>query len=335
MLAVNVAFPASRYARPEARVDAYDRILAAVHALPGVDAAAWTSALPLTGENWVDNITAEGDMRPFAARPSANYRFVAPEFFKTIGMRVVRGRPFGDTERDLGRPAPTLISERAAAQVWPGQDAIGKQFSRGQKGEQPFEVVGVVADARTTRLDGPSPLMVYVPYWWRSRPSAALLIHAAADLSTIVPATRRAVAGIDPDIAIGESRPLDRLVDASLAARRYQMQLFVAFGVAALAIAVIGVYAVTAYGVSRRRREMNIRVALGAAPSQVVRLIVRQGFSPVVVGLGAGAVGAIAVGTLVASLLFDAIVGTVGFLASLVAARQGLTLNPAAALRDE
>jgi hypothetical protein len=263
-------------------------------------------------------------------------------------MPIVRGHAFSDRDRDPSRPAPALVSERTAARVWPGEDPIGKQFTRGQQGEQPFEVVGVVRDARTTALERQPPLMVYVPYWWRSRPSASLLIHTSSDWSTLVGAIRHAVASVDPDIAIGDSKPLATFVDAALAGRRYQVQLFVVFAVAALAIAVIGVYAVTAYGVSRRRREMNIRLALGAAPAQVVALIVRQGFSPVLVGLGIGVVGAVAVGTVVASLLFDvrsrdpiviggvlSTVGVVGLLACVLAARQGLVLNPAAALRDE
>jgi len=348
VLVVKIVLPAARYSKPDVRVPAYDRILAAVHALPGVESVTWTSTVPLTGEDWVDMISVPGDTRPFADRPSANFRFVAPEFFATLGMPIVRGHAFGDLDRDPMHPAPALVSERTAARVWPGEDPVGKQFSRGQAGEQPFEVVGIVRDARTTALERQPPSMVYVPYWWRSRPSAALLVHTSADFSALVGEIRRAVGRVDPDIAIGETKALTDFVDAALAGRRYQVQLFVAFGVAALTIAVIGVYAVTAYGISRRRREMNIRLALGAAPSQVVALVVRQGFSPVVAGLGTGAIGAFAAGAIVASLLFDvrardpiviaavvSVVGAVGLLACVAAARQGLTFNPAAALRED
>jgi ABC-type antimicrobial peptide transport system permease subunit len=159
---------------------------------------------------------------------------------------------------------------------------------------------------------------------------------------------RRAVQQVDGDIAVGESRPLADLVDAAFAARRYQMALFLAFGGAALLIAVVGIYGVTAYGVSRRRREMNIRAALGARASQIVGLIVRQTSVPLACGVGAGAVGALAIGDLVASLLFDvrgrdplvvaavaAVVGFVGVLTCTFAARQGLAINPASTLRDE
>ena len=190
--------------------------------------------------------------------------------------------------------------------------------------------------------------MVYLPYWWRSRASASLLIKTAADPLSILPGVRRAVREIDPEIAIGQARPLEDLVDASVAGRRYQVQLFVTFGLVALFIATVGVYAVTSYGVSRRRREMNIRVALGAQTSQVVGLILRQGMTPVIAGLLAGTGGALAIGGLVASLLFEvrardpvviaavlAIVGSVGLVTCGLAARRGLSIAPASALREE
>jgi len=190
--------------------------------------------------------------------------------------------------------------------------------------------------------------MVYLPYWWRTRQSTSLVIKAAADASSLMPSVRRVVRALDPEIAIGDARPLDELVDASVSARRYQMQLFVAFGLVALFIATLGVYAVTSYGVSQRRREMNIRVALGARHQQVMAMVMKHGIAPIAAGIIAGTAAAIAVGGLVASLLFGvqprdpaiigavvAVVSCVGVLACFVAARQGLTINPASALRDE
>jgi predicted lysophospholipase L1 biosynthesis ABC-type transport system permease subunit len=255
---------------------------------------------------------------------------------------------FTSDERDPNRPAPAVVSESTAARLWPGQDPLGKRFSRGQPGEQGFEVIGIAPDARLTSLERMPPLMVFVPYWWHSWPSTYLVIKTAAQTAAFTADVRRAIRSVDPEIAIGDTRPLDDIVDKAFAGRRYQMQLFVAFGIAALLIAAIGVYAATAYGISRRRREMNIRVALGAERRQVMQLVVGQAFSPVVAGLALGTAGALAVGTVVASLLFEVrprdpfvvatvvtIVGAVGLAASLVAARQGLTLEPAAALREE
>lgn len=348
VLAVDVSLPSSVYAKAEARVSAYDRVLAAVRELPGVDGVSWTSILPLKGEDWVDAVTADGDARPIFERPTANYRFVAPEFFKTLSMPIRRGRAFEDADRSPDRPAlPALISEATAVRTWPGQDPVGKKFRRGSN-DKPFEVIGLVADARTTTVDAPPPLMVYVPYWFRSRASAALLVRTPSDPLSLSAAVRRSIQTVDPEIAVGASRPLEQIVDAAFGARRYQVTLFVAFGAAALLIAVVGIYAITAYGVSRRRREMNIRVALGAQTSQILGLVVRQTGVPIAAGALAGAAGALVTGRVVASLLFDvrardpliiagvvALVGTAGLAACTLAARRELTIDPALALRQE
>jgi predicted permease len=348
VLAVDVALPASRYEQPPVRIAAYDRVLTNVKGVPGVDAVAWTSMLPLKGEDWTDIVTVEGDTRPEFERPIANYRFVAPDFFRALSMPIRRGRTFDDDDRRPDRPTnPAVVSGATAARAWPGQDPIGKRFLRGSP-ERPFEVVGVVADARTIALDAPPPLMVYVPYWYRSRASASLVIHTKIDAASLSGAIRRSIGAVDPEIAVGVSRPFQQIVDGALAARRYQMTLFLAFGAIALLIAMVGVYAVTAYGVTRRRREMNIRVALGAQRSAVLGLIVRQGSMPIVGGTIAGAGGAVAVSGLVASLLFGVrardplvigavtlLVGGVALLSAAGAARQTLSIDPASTLRDE
>jgi predicted permease len=348
VLAVDISLPAARYADEKLRQPLYDRLLAAVHALPGVESAATTSMLPLRGQGQVNFVIPEGSTLQASKQPSANFRFVGPEFFRTLGVTLREGRAFRDDERDPDRPAPVLVSEPTAARLWPGEKAIGKRFSRGIQAEQGFEVVGVTADARTTMLDSTQPLMVYVPYWWRTRAATSLLIKTKVDPATILGPVRRAVQEIDPEIAVGQARPLDELVDASLAGRRYQMQLFVAFGVVAIFIATLGVYAVASYGVSRRRREMTIRIALGAQTSHVVGLLLRQGMTPVVAGVAAGAAGAVAIGGVVGSLLFEVrahdplviaavvtLVSLAGFATCGIAARRGRSLDPAAALRDE
>jgi predicted permease len=348
VLAVDLALPATRYADEPTRQAAYDRILRAIHLLPGVQAASTTSMLPLRGGGQTNFIVKEGSTLPPTQAPSANFRFVGPEFFQTLGMTIKLGRAFTDTERQIDRPAPALISEATAARLWPGDDPLGKRFSRGIPNEQGFQVVGVVTEARTTALDRTPPLMVYLPYWWRSRAATSVLVKTATDPAAMLASIRRAVQTIDPEIAVGQSRSLAELVEASVAARRYQVQLLVAFGLVALFIATIGVYAVASHGISRRRREMNIRVALGAPHSHVTGLIVWQASRPVMVGLIAGTAGALAAGGVLANLLFEVqardplvvsvvtvVVGAVSVLACTVATRQGLAIDPVAALRDE
>src|SRR5262249_25251907 len=245
VLIVPVSLPAQRYAADPVRLAAYDRLLAAVHAVPGVQSATTMSALPLSGSTQVNGITPEGSTVPRSEQPNANYRFVAPEFFRTLGIRIVRGRPFTDNEGRTSGPMPALVSEPTANRIWPGQDAIGKRFSSGIPGEAGFEIVGIVADAKVAWLDRTPPMMVYLPYWWRTRASLTMAIRTGGDPSAIMPPVRRALREIDPDIAIGDVRPLERIVDTSLAGRRYQMQLFVAFGAVALFIAALGLYSGT------------------------------------------------------------------------------------------
>jgi putative ABC transport system permease protein len=348
VLLVPVSLSPSRYATEPALIAVYDRLIAAVGVLPGVAAASPLSVPPLSGSGQVNTIVPAGSAHPRSENPSANFRFVGPEFFRTMGIAVRSGRPFTDAERPPQHSMPALVSDRTAARLWPGQDALGKRFSRGLPGEDGFEVVGVVADAKITSLERTPPLMVYLPYWWRARSTTSLLVKTAGDPTSVMPSLRRAVREIDPDIAIGNARPLDALVDASVAARRYQLRLFVAFGLVALFIATLGVYAVTSYGVSQRRREMNIRVALGAPTRHVLAIVMKRGVRSIVVGVVAGTGAAFAIGGLVASLLFDvrprdplvitAVVGVItsaGLVACSVAARRGLAIDPASALREE
>ncbi len=348
VLSMQIVLPENRYATEPSRLAAYDRVVAAVEALPGIVDVSTTSMLPLTGEGQVNFVAVEGERRPRSEQPTANFRFVAPDYFRTLGIAMQRGRMFTNDEREPNRPAPVVVSASTAARLWPGQDALGKRFSRAEPSEQGFEIVGIVPDTRLTSLERTPPLMVFVPYWWRSRPATYLVMKTAAPPATFTGDVRRAIWKVDPEIAIGDSRPLDEIVDEAFASRRYQMHLFVAFGAAALLIAAIGVYAATAYGISRRRREMNIRVALGAQAREVMQLAVRQTFSPVLTGLALGAAGAAALGTIVATLLFGvqardpliiatvvAIVGGTGLAACLTAARQNLAIDPARALRDD
>ena len=348
VLSVPVALPAARYPEDRRRIEAHERILAAVKAIPGVRSVSSTSLLPMRGEGQVNFVVAAGTDVPRSEQPSANFRFIGPEYFTALELPVQRGRAFTANERDSARPMPSVVSASLAEQLWPGQDPLGKQFSRGIEGEPGFEVVGVAADARTTTLEQAPPLMVYVPYWWRSRATLSLLVKTTIDPLALAPPIRRALEEIDPEIAVGQSRPLQQAIDAATAGRRFQARVFVLFGVASLLIAIVGVYAVTAYGLSKRRREMNIRVALGAHTGDVIRLLMRQASAAVLPGVVVGVVGALAAGGAVASLLYEVrprdpvvlgavavTVGVVAIAASLLAARNGLALDPAAALRDE
>ena len=346
VVSIEIAPVTLRYPDAKARAALYDRILAEVRHLPAISSAAWTSALPLTGETWVDAIARVGDTRPSSQKPSANYRFIGPEYFRTLSMPLVKGRSIDERDRNHA-VVPAVISARAAQMVWPGEDPIGRLFTRGDPADR-FEVVGVVSDGHPTALETESPLMVYVPYWHNNEGKSVLLVRTPDGSPASAGELRRVIRTVDPEIAIADISPLHRVVDKAIEGRRYQTWLFTAFGVVALLMATVGVYATTAYGVSRRRREMNIRVALGARASQVFALVLRQSAAPLFAGVAAGCAGALAVGTVVANLLFEVrasdpfviasvvgIVGAIGVLASATAARRNLRIAPAAVLREE
>src|SRR5262245_24951656 len=193
LLAIDVAFPASRYGEEAPRQAAYRRLIEVVRALPAVAHVTTTSLLPMAGTGSVNFIATAGSTRPRSEQPSANFRMVAPEFFDAVGIPILRGRAFTDGERDPGRPVPALVSEPTAARLWPGLDPLGRRFTRALPGERSFEVVGVVADARTTSIEDRPPFMVYVPYWWRTRTATSLVVKTAADPTALLTAIRRVV----------------------------------------------------------------------------------------------------------------------------------------------
>jgi predicted permease len=343
---VEIAPVSARYPDVAARAALYDRILERVDQVPAVSAASWTSALPLTGETWVDKIVRRDGPAPSEASSSANFRFVGPQYFRAIGMPLLHGRGFEQTDRKH-TAVPAVLSERAAHLFWPNENPIGRHFTRSNPDQQ-FEIVGIVPDGHVTELDQQSPLMVYLPYWFNNEGKSVLVVRTRGDAAAVLPEIRQLVRGIDPEIAIARTAPLRDVVDAAVEGRRYQASLFTTFGAVALMIALLGVYATTAYGISKRRREMNIRVALGARASQVFALVLRQSTVPVLIGVGVGTAGALAIGDAIASQLFEVkprdpgVLGGVALLMALagaisaaVAARRGVRLDPAAALRDE
>ena len=201
--------------------------------------AAWTSALPLTGETWVDSIARIGDARPSSRNPSANYRFIGPEYFRTLSMPITKGRSIDERDRNHA-VTPAVISARAAETLWPGEDPIGRQFTRGDPTDH-FEVVGVVVDGHPTALESESPLMVYVPYWFNNEGKSVLVVRTPTEATVVASELRRVIHAVDSEIAIANVTPLRRVVDKALESRRYQMWLFTAFGAVALLIATVGV----------------------------------------------------------------------------------------------
>jgi predicted permease len=302
ILTVDVALPPSVYATTGQQLRFFDEVLARASALPGVSAVALTSRLPLRGESTVNLLSYEHDERPAAARPLANYRYVTPGYFAAIGTPLLRGRTFRETDR--GRQV-VVLSTSAAEALWPGQDPIGRQVKTGGYLGALSEVVGVAADSRAVDLTRNNVLFTYLPYWLRGPSSASLILRTTALPASLTTAVRRAIWDVDRNVAIPRVETMDDIVAVSVADRRFELSLMTAFGCAAALLAALGVYGVVSYSVARRGREMGIRVALGARPGDIYKLVVLEGLLPVGAGLVAGLAVSWAGGRAIGSLLFD------------------------------
>jgi len=301
ILTVDVALP-STYATGERKLQFFDDAVNRLRAMPGVTSAAYTNRLPLRGETVVNVLSYLNDQRPMAARPLANYRYVTPEYFSTIGTPLLRGRTFAPTDRGRG---VIILSASAAEALWPGQDAIGRTLRTGGYLGGPSEVIGIAADSRAVDLSRKDVLFAYLPNWLRPQAFASMVMRTSVTPASLAAAARRAIWEVDRNVAIPHVRPMEDLVAASVADRRFEMSLMIAFGCAAAVLAALGVYGVVSYSVARRGREMGIRMALGARPGDIHRLVIAEGLVPVAAGLAAGLVASVAIGRAMQGLLFE------------------------------
>ena len=340
VLAVDVALPGAKYSKPEQTTQFFERVLAQARALPGVESAAVSSYLPLLGESWVDILKTENDPRPDAQLPTSNLRFVSPGLFRTLRIPLRAGRDFepGDQNHMVA-----IVSEGLAHKLWPNSNAVGRRLVDVGK---VHEVIGVVGDARSTSLDKAPVDMLYIPMWQRPQNSSSILVRTAMDPKGIASALRAAVWSADADVPVPQERTLEQILSESVARQRFQMMLVLLFAAAALALAAFGTYGVVSYTVARRRPEMGIRMALGAGRGSVLRLVLRQGMTPVFAGLAAGAVAALWIGQYVSSQLFQVsprdpvafslaagVLVMVSAAACLIPARRATRVNPVEALR--
>jgi predicted permease len=345
-LAVTVELPWETYPNRGRRAEFYRDALAKLNALPGVEQAALTSILPLHGEGWGDAAQLPGDTRPWTQLPGESWRWVSPNYFEAIHLRVVAGRPF--TASEWGRNE-AVISELTAKTLWPGKDPVGRQFRRaGADDEQPFTVVGVVANARTVTLAKPDPMLIYVPYWFRADGSSGIVVRTRQAPAAMAESIRKGIGSVDAGVAVPSVRLLSGVVADSVEDRRFEMNLLVLFAASALLLAGLGVYGVVTYSVVQRRREIGLRLALGAQRANIYRLVLRDGLLPVFAGAATGVALALALSRLVGSLLFEvspsdpgivagavATLTVVGACACFLPARRAASVEPMEALRSE
>ncbi len=301
VLTVDLGLPENGYDERERRAEFYRRALERLAGLPGVTSVGAVSKLPLTGEDDVTPVRAEGTTGTLLERPIANWRRVSADYFQTLGVPLLRGQVFAD---DGGTAQTVILSEGLASQLWPGEDPIGKRINR-KVGDSTFvEVVGVVADVRTVGLEQKPGFTVYVPFWQAPPYNMSLTLRTTLPPETLTGAVRREVHAVDPNVPVPSVRTMGQVAASSTSQRRFQMQLVATFALAALVLASLGVFGVVSYTVAQRQGEIGVRMALGATGADVQRSILAQGLRPVGIGLAVGLAASVAAARTIESLLF-------------------------------
>jgi predicted permease len=346
------------------RVQLLDAMLDRVGRLPGVASAGLVTGFPLGGGNYSNGrfieMTSANELQSYddiaklprealAARTGqAGYRIASPGYFRTMGIPVLRGRVF-DERDDAAAPHVAIVSQSLAESKWPGQDPIGRfvQFGNMDGDPQGFRVIGVVGDVRELTPETPPGPLFYASY--RQRPNSVWrvnLIVRSPDPASLGPAIQRIAREIDPDVPV-QFRTVGEAFDAVLIGRRFSLVLISLFSAAALVLATLGLYGVVAYLVAQRTREIGIRIALGATPGHLMRLILSRGAIIAVCGGLAGLAAALALARLVEGMLFGirandpavlavaaGVTASAAFAASVLPARRAARIEPATSLRS-
>jgi predicted permease len=321
---------------------------ARLRSLPQIVSVGTVSGRPMSsGSTGMGIVSAE---QPEASReiPWANWRLITKDYFRTMGVPLLRGRTF--EERDLiARPWRIIVSQRLADQLWPGEDPVGRQaiLWKGQ-GNRKAEVIGVVGNMRERGLSEPPTLAVYLPIYGAGADHMYFALHTTAPRETLVPMLRAALSTLDRELPLATVQTLEEIVTASTASRRFTVVLLSAFAAIALALALVGIFGVTSYSVSRQTAEIGVRLALGASHERVLRFILFQGMKPVLVGIAVGVAAALLLSRLIASLLFEVpprdpityiavttLLAVTALIACIVPARQAMRVDVISALRAE
>jgi putative ABC transport system permease protein len=354
VLTVRLSLPRARYSGRAAIENFYKQVQPRLAAAPGVRAVAAANVVPMNGYLATAAFYVDGIISKDA--PEAHYRMISPDYFRALGIPLRRGRPFSDTDR-ADAPAVAIINETLARQFFNGHDPIGRRMRLGDGEKVPREVqiVGVVGDVRHFGLEKEATSEVYVPIGQVPDPTTIWLANNmywvvqtdGAPLSA-ANAVRREVAAVDPGVPASFVRSMDQWLGSTLAARRFNLQLVSAFAAAALLLAIVGVYAVSAFAVTARTREIGIRVALGASRGQVMGVMLRGGLLPAIGGLAAGTAVGLLFAPALSGLLFGVtprdlvslivtvtVLASAALLANIVPALRAANVDPIVALRVE
>ena len=345
-LTMELSLPANNYPRVR-RPGFYQDLLQRIGALPGVESVAAARHLPLSGDNMNFSFDIEGRPFPEGTSPGADCRFVTSDYFKLLGVQLLKGRVFAEGD---GPDAPPvlLINETLTKQYFLNENPIGQRLVLGINNFS-GSIVGVVRDVKHVGLDAETKPEIYVnyvqgPYW----ADMNLLVHTSGDPVAIAPSVRGQISAIDRQVPVARIRTMDSILSESVAQQRFRSTLLLVFGVTALLLAAIGIYGVMSYAVTQRTKEIGIRLALGAQLNNVRSLVIWNGMTLTIIGITLGLAGAFALTRFLSSLVFgisatDPLTFTViavslaliALLACYIPARRATRIDPLVALRDE
>ena len=347
VLTMELSIPRLKYPEEQQRVNFYQELVGRIQNLPGVQKASAINYVPMGRTGTSSNFRVEGQPAPLKGKePITDYRVITPGYFEAIGTPLRQGRIF--TEQDKkGSPMVAIINERLARRYFPSGDALGKRLIISDE-DGPLEIVGIAGDVKNEDLEEEADLTVYRPYqqdpWW----SMALVLRTTSDPLQLAPAVRDEVRALDREQPVYNVKTMQQVIEESISAKRLAMLMLGFFAFGALLLAAIGIYAVMSYAVTSRSHEIGIRMALGAQPRDILRLIISQGLILTVIGVGIGLVGALALTRAMTEMLYGVkatdpitffgislLLAVVAFVACYVPARRATRVDPMIALRYE